>query len=67
MSRADKVMGHGDDNDGIEEYDNALPAWWLALFGLCILWGVGYAIEFHFISQRSQASMYERPRWPWRR
>lgn len=30
--------------DGIQEYDNDLPRWWLMLFYLTILYGVVYAI-----------------------
>lgn len=55
----DQLLGHGADNDGIDEYDNPLPMWWLGLFIVCIIWGVVYAIDYHFISQKSQAQMYE--------
>lgn len=55
----DQIMGHAADNDGIEEYDNALPNWWVGLFLFCIVWGIGYAIDYHFISHRSQAAYYE--------
>jgi len=30
--------------DGIEEYNNPLPRWWLWTFYACIIWGVGYSI-----------------------
>jgi cytochrome c oxidase cbb3-type subunit 3 len=55
----DKLLGHGDDNDGIDEYDNQLPTWWVALFVVCVLWAVGYGINWHFIAQTSQAQLYE--------
>ncbi|MCB1615730.1 MAG: cytochrome-c oxidase, cbb3-type subunit III [Pseudomonadales bacterium] len=32
--------------DGIEEYDNPLPAWWMNLFALSIVFGVGYLIAY---------------------
>ena len=32
--------------DGIEEYDNPLPAWWFGMFLLTILFGVGYLIVY---------------------
>jgi len=66
----DELLGHGADNDGIEEYDNPLPKWWLGLFAICVVWGVGYAVDYHFISGRSQAASYEaevaaaEARWP---
>lgn len=30
--------------DGIEEYNNPLPKWWLYTFYICIAWGVAYSI-----------------------
>ena len=30
--------------DGIEEYNNPLPKWWLYTFYICIFWGVAYSI-----------------------
>lgn len=55
----DRILGHGADNDGIEEYDNPLPTWWLGLFYFTIAWGVLYAIDYHFVSNRSQAGEYD--------
>ncbi len=49
-----RVMGHADEADGIEEYDNPLPDWWLGLFWLTIVWAIGYAVHYHFIADRSQ-------------
>jgi cytochrome c oxidase cbb3-type subunit 3 len=63
-------MGHADEADGIEEYDNPLPDWWLGLFWLCIIWAIGYAVHYHFIADRSQESRFEAEmaaaavRWP---
>lgn len=60
MSRdTNEIMGHAADNDGIEEYDNPLPDWWLGLFVFSVVWGVIYAIDFHFVSHRSQSGWYE--------
>jgi cytochrome c oxidase cbb3-type subunit 3 len=63
-------MGHADEADGIEEYDNPLPDWWLGLFWLCILWAVGYTVYYHFIADRSQTGDFQAEmaaaavRWP---
>jgi cytochrome c oxidase cbb3-type subunit 3 len=60
MSRnKDEIMGHAADNDGIEEYDNPLPDWWLGMFFFTILWGIGYSVEYHFITGRSQAAAFD--------
>jgi cytochrome c oxidase cbb3-type subunit III len=50
----DQVLGHADEADGIEEYDNPLPDWWLGLFWITIIWAVGYTAHYHFIGNRSQ-------------
>lgn len=55
----DKLLGHADDNDGIEEYDNPLPDWWVGLFLFTIVFGIGYAVDYHFISKHSQAGYYD--------
>jgi cytochrome c oxidase cbb3-type subunit 3 len=49
-----QVRGHADEADGIEEYDNPLPNWWLGLFYLCIAWAVVYGVHYHFIAHRSE-------------
>jgi cytochrome c oxidase cbb3-type subunit III len=36
--------------DGIQEYDNDLPRWWVNLFWITIVWGVVYAVWFHLPS-----------------
>jgi cytochrome c oxidase cbb3-type subunit 3 len=36
----DRLLGH--DADGIEEYDNPLPGWWVGIFWLTIVFSVGY-------------------------
>lgn len=65
-----RLLGHAGDNDGIDEYDNALPDWWVGLFLFTIVWGIGYAVEYHFVSHRSQLASYEaemaaaKQRWP---
>ena len=49
----DRVLGHEDESDGIQEYDNPLPDWWLGLFWITIIWGVAYLVHYHFIAHRS--------------
>lgn len=48
-----RLLGHAEEADGIDEYDNPLPDWWVGLFWLTIIWGVGYGIHYHFIAHRS--------------
>lgn len=55
----DQVLGHADEADGIEEYDNALPTWWLAMFFITIVWAGGYGVWYHFVGNVSQAGNYE--------
>jgi cytochrome c oxidase cbb3-type subunit 3 len=63
-------MGHADEADGIEEYDNPLPDWWLGLMWFTIIWAIGYTVHYHFIADRSQESQFEAEmaaaaaRWP---
>ncbi|MFZ2620188.1 MAG: cytochrome-c oxidase, cbb3-type subunit III [Alphaproteobacteria bacterium] len=35
--------------DGIEEYNNPLPLWWLWVWAVCILFSIGYVIYFPFL------------------
>ena len=55
MSDRDKVLGHSHESDGIEEFDNKLPAWWLGLFFFTVVFGVVYGVDYHFVSERSYA------------
>lgn len=52
----DQILGHADEADGIEEFDNSLPAWWLGLFFLTVVFGAVYAVDYHFVSERSEAA-----------
>jgi cytochrome c oxidase cbb3-type subunit 3 len=65
-----RLLGHADEADGIEEYDNPLPDWWLGLFWFTIVFAVVYSAHYHFIGNRSQAGEFEaeiaaaEARWP---
>ena len=48
-----RLLGHADEADGIDEYDNPLPDWWLGLFWFTIVWAIGYGVHYHFIADRS--------------
>lgn len=41
----DKLFDH--DYDGIREYDNPLPPWWVNLFFITIVWSVVYVLYYH--------------------
>ena len=41
-----EVPSTGHSWDGISEYDNPLPRWWLWSFYATIVWGVGYLIAY---------------------
>lgn len=42
--QAPETTGHS--WDGIEEFNNPLPRWWLWTFYLTIIWGIGYTIAY---------------------
>ena len=54
MTRANDQRGVSPDNapltshsyDGIEEYDNPMPAWWRRTFWLTFLFSIGYFVHF---------------------
>ncbi len=50
----DRLLGDPDEYDGIQEFDNPLPDWWVGLFWVTIVWAIGYAAHYHFIGNRSQ-------------
>jgi cytochrome c oxidase cbb3-type subunit 3 len=54
VKERDRVLGHGAEADGIEEYDNPLPDWWVGLFAFTIVWALAYGVHYHFIAHRSQ-------------
>jgi len=42
----DQLLDHN--YDGIQEYDNPLPTWWVTMFWISIVFAVFYAVYFHF-------------------
>jgi len=42
----DSLLDHA--YDGIQEYDNPLPRWWLAIFWLTIIFSPLYVLYFHY-------------------
>ncbi|NPD14374.1 cytochrome-c oxidase, cbb3-type subunit III [Xinfangfangia sp. D13-10-4-6] len=41
-----EVPTTGHDWDGIQEYDNPMPRWWVWVFYATIVWGIGYTIAY---------------------
>lgn len=66
----DQILGHADEADGIEEYDNRLPRWWIGLFLFCLAWAPIYVVHYHFVAKRSQVGEWQAQmdaaaeRWP---
>ncbi|TYB82103.1 cytochrome-c oxidase, cbb3-type subunit III [Maritimibacter fusiformis] len=42
----DEVQTTGHEWDGIQEFNNPLPRWWLWVFYATIVWGIGYFIAY---------------------
>jgi cytochrome c oxidase cbb3-type subunit III len=40
--------------DGIEQLDNPLPTWWVALFNFSMIFGIGYFGWFHILNKPGQ-------------
>lgn len=51
-----EVPSTGHEWDGITEYDNPMPRWWLWTFYACIVWSIGYVIAYPAIPLVSHAT-----------
>lgn len=57
--KPDQLLGHADEADGIDEYDNKLPTWWVWLFYFTIAAGVFVFFDWHVVSPKSLAGLYD--------
>ncbi len=48
MSKQPKDELLSSNYDGIEEFDNDLPRWWVALFAITVLFSAAYPFYYHF-------------------
>ena len=46
VQKGNQVETTGHSWDGIEEYNNPLPKWWVYIFYACIVWAIGYTIAY---------------------
>ncbi len=46
VQKPEDVPTTGHSWDGIEEYDNPMPRWWVWVFYATIVWGIGYSIAY---------------------
>jgi cytochrome c oxidase cbb3-type subunit III len=55
--KSEKLLSHN--YDGIEEYDNPMPRWWVWIFIITILFSVVYFVYYHMLGGPSHADEYE--------
>jgi len=58
MSEMDKVFEH--EYDGIREYDNPLPGWWMLIFWATILFSAWYIVYYQWGNGESVQQQYDR-------
>ena len=59
----DELFEH--DYDGIQEYDNPLPRWWVYMFVLTFVFGVVYIPYYHFGPGKLPLQAYEEDMEAW--
>lgn len=58
LDEYDKLLNHN--YDGIQEYDNPLPGWWVWLFWVSIIFSAGYWMYYHIGVGPSLEDKYDR-------
>lgn len=58
MSEMDRIFEH--EYDGIQEYDNPLPGWWMLIFWATILFSAWYVVYFHMGQGETIQQQYDR-------
>lgn len=51
--------------DGIQEYDNPLPGWWVWMFIGCVLWAIVYIPYYHFGPGQLPTQSYDEDMAAW--
>jgi cytochrome c oxidase cbb3-type subunit 3 len=69
MSDQNQILGHSEECDGIDEYDNKLPAWWLGIFYFTIAFALVF-VPYLSMTGWSSAGQYQeemaaaKEKWP---
>lgn len=58
----DMLIGHPEENDGIEEYDNPMPGWFNIYFIGCCVAGVILFLNWHVFDSKTVEQFYEAER-----
>ncbi len=66
MSEKDIISGQGKDTllqgheaDGMTEFDNEMPFWWLVGFVFAVVFAVGYVVQYHLADGPSSQQEYQ--------